>query len=157
MAGYYIAFRKLGSAMKTMYMPNQAESGSRWHFVLAVIVAVVISIGLTSTAAKAGLIPAMQAATQFDDDMDDAAPPATPAAADQHTGSYQPAVIATPALLVGSGGASELAVRPFLEEEEEFAPRFQHVVARGRPGRNPLNVLGCALSMTRHCGQATRL
>ena len=144
--------------MHPTHISNNSETGSRWHFLLAVAIAVIISIGLTSTAAKAGLLPATPSTAQFEDTPDDTSS-VTAASMDMpHTaGAYQPAVVATPALLVNSGGASDLAVRPFLEEEEEFAPKFQHVVARGRPGqRNVLSQLGCALFASRSCVHSTR-
>ena len=145
--------------MNSMHTSKNPDAGSRWHFLLAVVVAVIVSIGLTSTAAKAGLMPATPSTEQFEATLDVGLLETIATADTQQTaGSYQPAVIATPGLLVSSGGASALSVRPYLEEEEEFKPKFQHVVARGRPGRdNPLTMLGCALAMASNCGQSARL
>jgi hypothetical protein len=71
--------------------------------------------------------------------------------------SYQPAVIATPALVVTAGTASDLALHPYLEEEQEFAPRFQHVVGRSRAGQNNVMArVGCALFSKRNCGHSIR-
>jgi hypothetical protein len=92
------------------------------------------------------------------DDLDNVAFD-TPTAAGMHAApmSYQPAVIATPALVVTAGTASDLALHPYLEEEQEFAPRFQHVVERSRAGQN--NVIarvGCALFGKRNCAHPIR-
>jgi hypothetical protein len=137
------------------------QSGSRWHFLLAIVVAVVIAIGLTSTAAKAGLIAATESpgsAAMSTGDLDNAAfDGAATAGMQAAPASYQPAVIATPALVVTAGTPSDLALHPYLEEEQEFAPRFQHVVGRSRAGQNTVMArVGCALFGKRHCGHPIR-
>jgi hypothetical protein len=93
---------------------------------LAIIAAIVIAIGLTSTAAKAGLIAATESpgfAAMSPGDLDKVAFD-TPAAAEMQAApaSYQPAVIATPALVVTAGTPSDVALHPYLEEEQVFAP-----------------------------------
>jgi len=135
---------------------SNPQYGSRWHFLLAIVVAVVIAIGLTSTAAKAGLIGAAESpgpAAMSTGGLDNAAFDTAAAAGMQaETASYQPAVIATPALVVTAGTPSDLALHPYLEEEQEFAPRFQHVVGRSRAGQNNVMArLGCALFGNRNC------
>ena len=139
---------------------NHPDTGSRLHFVLAAAVAILISVGLTSTAAMAGLAPVTDApslATPFATEFDGAAEHGAASAGMQLTrASYQPAVIATPALIVSAGVASDLAMHPYLEEEQEFAPKFQHVVTRTRAGqRNVLSQLGCALFAARGCAHPT--
>jgi hypothetical protein len=140
---------------------SNPQSGSRWHFLLAIAVAVVIAIGLTSTAAKAGLIAATElpgSAAMSTGDLDNTAFDMAAAAGMQAAPpSYQPAVIATPALVVTAGTPSDLALHPYLEEEQEFAPRFQHVVERSRAGQNNVMArVGCALFSKRNCGSPIR-
>ena len=143
--------------MNPTHTLNNSDTGSRLHFLLAAALAVIISIGLTSTAAMAGLMPTTESATAFTQ-TDSLLTTLTSADVPGRAGTYQPAVIATPSFLVDEGAASQLASRPYLEEEQEFAPKFQHVVARGRPGRRgPLDVLSCALSITRTCAHPARL
>jgi hypothetical protein len=138
---------------------SHPQSGSRWHFLLAIVAAVVIAIGLTSTAAKAGLIATESpgSAAMSTGDLDNAAFDTTAAAGMQAApASYQPAVIATPALVVTAGTASDLALHPYLEEEQEFAPRFQHVAGRSRARQNKVMARVCALFGQRHCGHPIR-
>jgi hypothetical protein len=140
---------------------SNPQSGSRWHFLLAIVVAVVIAIGLTSTAAKAGLIASTESpgsAKMSTGDLDNAAFDTLATAGMQAApASYQPAVIATPALVVTAGTPSDLALHPYLEEEQEFAPRFQHVVGRSRAGQNSVMArVGCALFGKRNCGHPIR-
>jgi hypothetical protein len=140
---------------------SNPQSGSRWHFLLAIVVAVVIAIGLTSTAAKAGLIAATESpgsAAMSTGDLDNVAfDGAATAGMQAAPASYQPAVIATPALVVTAGTPSDLALHPYLEEEQEFVPRFQHVVERSRAGQNNVMArVGCALFGKRQCWHPIR-
>jgi hypothetical protein len=140
---------------------SNPQSGSRWHFLLAIVAAVVIATGLTSTAAKAGLIATTEspgAAAMPMGDLDNAAFDTVATAGLQAApASNQPAVIATPALVVTAGTPSDLALHPYLEEEQEFAPRFQHVVGRSRAGQNNVMArVGCALFGKRNCGHTIR-
>jgi hypothetical protein len=121
---------------------NDADAGSRLHFLLAIVVALLFAIGLTSTAAKAGLI---------------SAPELTTASAAQPNG-MTPEVAApraVRAVVDESTGVPE-SRSLYLEEDEEFAPKFQHVVARGKPVRRTvLTQLACTLALMSRCGYPT--
>lgn len=118
---------------------NDADAGSRLHFLLAIVVALLFAIGLTSTAAKASLISAPEIATGLSAQSTNVAsevraPRAVEAVVDESTAAPEPRTL-------------------YLEEDQEFAPKFQHVVARGKPvRRTALTQLVCTLSLTSRCG-----
>ena len=110
--------------MSLSHTVHPTNLGSRIHFVVAAVVAVVFAVGLTSTAAMAGLTPVSARGAPI---------------AEQESGA-------------DAANVADLVEKPYLEAEPEFAPRFQHVGMRGRPGRQKvLGQLGCALSSARGC------
>jgi hypothetical protein len=119
---------------------HNPDSGSKLHFLIAAVIAVAIAIGMTSTAAQAGLIPAAEVAT---------------AATEASASDVSVDIFAREASTPGAATAPE---HRYLEEEQEFAPKFQHIVPRTRAAhRLTLNTLACSLSIAQHCAPATRL
>jgi hypothetical protein len=120
---------------------HHPDSGSKFHFVIAVIIAAAIAIGLTSTAAQAGLIPASEAISAS----------LAAEAGDVPDASFDSVASEAPV------PAEQTAPR-YLEEEAEFAPKFQHIAPRTRAShRLTLNTLACSLSIAQHCAPTTRL
>ena len=116
---------------------HNPDSGSKLHFLIAAVITVVIAIGMTSTAAQAGRIPAAEVATVAE------------AAADNAPLEANAPTVA---------GAPEPTAPRYLEDEQEFAPKFQHIVPRTRPARRlTLSSLACGLAIPQHCAPATRL
>jgi hypothetical protein len=116
---------------------HNPDSGSKLHFLIAAVIAVVIAIGMTSTAAQAGLIPATEVTTGAD------------AAADTTALEANAPTVAI---------APEPTAPRYLEDEQEFAPKFQHIVPRTRAARRlTLSSLACGLAIAQHCAPATRL
>jgi hypothetical protein len=96
--------------MNPQHATRTADSGSRLHFLIAAVIALSLAIGLTSTAAKAGLMPVAESVNE------------APAIVE--------AVAPTPALARAS--VTPAPPSPYLEDQEEFAPKFQHIVPRVR-------------------------
>jgi hypothetical protein len=96
--------------MNPLYDTRTTDSGSRLHFLIAAVIALSLAIGLTSTAAKAGLMPVAESVDEAPAIVEAVAPP--------------------PALMRAS--MTPTPASPYLEDQEEFAPKFQHIVPRIR-------------------------